>query len=227
MYFDIVEMEKYARKNSVPATPAFSLLYALEVQLDSIMREGIDARWARHSAMVDATSAWLEDSRRRTGANWSNIMDADVRSPTVSAIQLPADVTGPSFVEEVKKRGITVGGGYGKLGPTTFRIGHMGDPPIVQKPDPVYQSSQQLAVVADEQNSSFIVLNRVFKRLDRLNIEVICRLIENQEIGSSENNHGERHASSFSARQSSSEALYFISRKSKASQMRLHQPPFP
>ncbi|MEP6507821.1 MAG: alanine--glyoxylate aminotransferase family protein [Gemmatimonadales bacterium] len=127
VYFDIIEMEKYARSNQVPATPAFSLLYALEVQLDSIVREGIEARWTRHSAMAQATSAWLEDSRERTGANWANIIASDFRSPTVSAIQLPAGIAGPSFVREVRKRGITVGGGYGKLGATTFRIGHMGD----------------------------------------------------------------------------------------------------
>jgi len=127
VYFDIVEMEKYARTNQVPATPAFSLLYALEVQLDSIMREGIEARWSRHTEMAEATATWLEDSRGRSGATWSNIIASDFRSPTVSAIQLPAGIAGPSFVQEVRKRGITVGGGYGKLGATTFRIGHMGD----------------------------------------------------------------------------------------------------
>ena len=127
VYFDIVEMEKYARTNQVPATPAFSLLYALEVQLDSIVREGIEARWSRHTAMAVATEKWLEDSRGRTGTAWSNIIEAAFRSPTVSAIQLPDGIAGPAFVQEVRKRGITVGGGYGKLGATTFRIGHMGD----------------------------------------------------------------------------------------------------
>lgn len=127
VYFDIIEMEKYARSNQVPATPAFSLLYALEVQLDSIVREGIEARWSRHTLMEQATSAWLEDSRERTGTGWANIIAPDFRSPTVSAIQLPAEIAGPSFVREVRKNGITVGGGYGKMGATTFRIGHMGD----------------------------------------------------------------------------------------------------
>jgi len=127
VYFDIVEMEKFAKTNQVPATPAFSLLYALDTQLDAIQRDGIEARWALHAAMANATTLWLERSRERTGANWSNIVTANFRSPTVSTIQLPTGMSGPAFVLDVRKRGITVGAGYGKLGGTTFRIGHMGD----------------------------------------------------------------------------------------------------
>ena len=127
VYFDIVEMDKYAKSNQVPATPAFSLLYALEVQLEAIMREGIEARCARHTEMANATSSWLKESGERVGVTWSSIVEPAFQSPTVSAIQLPSGIEGPSFVQKVRKSGITIGGGYGKLGKTTFRIGHMGD----------------------------------------------------------------------------------------------------
>lgn len=127
VYFDIVEMDKYAKGNQVPATPAFSLLYSLDVQLDAINKEGVEARWSRHAAMAELTSDWLDASRARTGADWANIVDRKFRSPTVSTIRLPGTFAGPDFVKAVKKRGIIVGGGYGKLGATTFRIGHMGD----------------------------------------------------------------------------------------------------
>ncbi|MEO5589633.1 MAG: alanine--glyoxylate aminotransferase family protein [Gemmatimonadaceae bacterium] len=127
VYFDIVEMNRYAMKNQVPATPAFSLLYALEVQLESITREGIEARWNRHQDMLNATNQWLEDSSKRLGIDWSNIVPAESRSPTVSTIRLPEGVAGKEFVANVKARGIQIGGGYGKLGDTTFRVGHMGD----------------------------------------------------------------------------------------------------
>ena len=123
VYFDIVEMEKFAKGNQVPATPAFSLMYALEVQLDAMRREGIDSRWRRHRDMLDATIAWLEKS----GGALSNIAPPDSRSPTVSTIRLPEQIEGKAFVEKVKARGIRVATGYGKLGATTFRIGHMGD----------------------------------------------------------------------------------------------------
>lgn len=127
VYFDIVEMERFAKGNQVPATPAFSLMYALEVQLNSIVAEGIEARWKRHADMLAATNDWLEASTRRTGKNWRNMVDKGSRSPTVSTIELPDGITGKDFAQRVKQRGITVATGYGKLAGTTFRIGHMGD----------------------------------------------------------------------------------------------------
>lgn len=123
VYFDIVEMERFARGNQVPATPAFSLMYALEIQLDAMRREGIENRWQRHRDMLDATSAWLDETRDEL----SNIVSFDSRSPTVSTIRLPEGVEGRAFVERVTARGIRVATGYGKLAATTFRIGHMGD----------------------------------------------------------------------------------------------------
>lgn len=123
VYFDIVEMEKFAKGNQVPATPAFSLMYALEVQLEAMQQEGIENRWQRHLEMLAATSSWLE----KTGFDWGNIAPAGSRSPTVSTIRLPERIPGKAFVERVKARGIRVATGYGKLGGTTFRVGHMGD----------------------------------------------------------------------------------------------------
>ncbi len=122
VYFDIVEMERFAKTNQVPATPAFSLLYALDVQLDAIRAEGVHARWDRHTAMAHLTSEWAD-----TTAGVSNIVEPQFRSPTVSTIRLPDGMNGREFVKRVGASGITVGTGYGKLGDTTFRIGHMGD----------------------------------------------------------------------------------------------------
>ena len=127
VYFDIVEMERYAKTNQVPATPSFSLLYALEVQLAAIQREGIENRWARHEEMSAITTSWLIESSRRLGVGWANIVDEAHRSPTVATIRLPEDVATKDFVAKVKAGGIQVATGYGKLGATTFRIGHMGD----------------------------------------------------------------------------------------------------
>jgi aspartate aminotransferase-like enzyme len=51
-YFDLVRLEKHLYKDSTPATPALSLVYALDFQLDRILSEGRAARFARHSAMA-------------------------------------------------------------------------------------------------------------------------------------------------------------------------------
>ena len=125
-YFDLVEFESYVRKNQAPNTPAISLYYALDVQLDAILREGIEARWERHAKMLLYTDAWLSrlapalpGLRRLTALGHS--------SPTVSAIVLPDGATSDRIVAGVAAEGFTIGAGYGKLKSETIRIGHMGD----------------------------------------------------------------------------------------------------
>jgi aspartate aminotransferase-like enzyme len=101
-------------------------MYALEVQLDAIKREGMENRWRRHTAMAEMTNTWIEKCRQ-DGINLKNIVEAGRRSPTVSTIELPAGVNSEEFLRKVRSRGFTVATGYGKLKATTFRIGHMGD----------------------------------------------------------------------------------------------------
>lgn len=127
VYFDIVEMERYAQGNQVPATPAFSLMYALEVQLEAMIAEGMENRWERHQEMSALTTSWLIETAKQTGQHWHNMVEEAHRSPTVAAVRLPEGMAGREFVARVKSHGIQVATGYGKLADTTFRIGHMGD----------------------------------------------------------------------------------------------------
>jgi aspartate aminotransferase-like enzyme len=127
VYFDLVELDAYARRNQTPSTPALSLFYALELQLKSIATEGIEARWTRHKAMAARTQEWLGKIADETGKRVANIAPLGSQSPTVSTIKLPTDITGEAFTAAVAKKGIVVGSGYGKLKSSTFRIGHMGD----------------------------------------------------------------------------------------------------
>jgi aspartate aminotransferase-like enzyme len=127
VYFDLVELDAYARRNQTPSTPVLPLFYALEVQLKSIAAEGIEARWARHKAMAARTQDWLLKIGDKTGKRLINIAPLGWQSPTVSTIRLPADLPSETFTAAVAKRGIVVGSGYGKLKSSTFRIGHMGD----------------------------------------------------------------------------------------------------
>ena len=127
VYFDIVELDAYARRNQTPSTPAVSLLFALEEQLKSIAQETMEARWARHKAMAARTQQWILKIADETGKKVANIAPLGSQSPTVSTIRLPADTPAESFASAVGKRGFVVGNGYGKLKSSTFRIGHMGD----------------------------------------------------------------------------------------------------
>jgi aspartate aminotransferase-like enzyme len=127
VYFDLVELDAYARRNQTPSTPALSLLYALEVQTQSIAAEGIEARWTRHKAMAARTQEWITKISDETGKKLGNIAPLGSQSPTVSTIRLPSDLPAENFTAAVAKRGIVIGSGYGKLKGSTFRIGHMGD----------------------------------------------------------------------------------------------------
>ncbi len=125
-YFDIAEFAEYAAKHQTPNTPAVSLFYALEAQMAAIGPTGIECRWARHAAMASATHAWVE--HQRAGGRVDGILaPAGARSATVTVVKVGAGVDTRALLAEVQTRGYTVGSGYGKLGATTFRVGHMGD----------------------------------------------------------------------------------------------------
>ena len=126
LYFDVVEFDEFAAKNQTPNTPALSLMYAADVQLEAIASEGIDARWARHAQMRDVVSQWILD-RQAAGMAVDLLAPAGARSPTVSAITLPNGVAGNDVVKSVAASGFVIGAGYGPLKERTIRIGHMGD----------------------------------------------------------------------------------------------------
>ena len=125
-YFDLVPLSKSLDQLETPATPAVSLLYALEVQLDRILAEGMEARWARHLAMQEATFVWIRQMQER-GVGIDVFAVEGGRSPTVTCVRMPDDAGAPALVAELRTQGFVVGEGYGKLRDSTFRIGHMGD----------------------------------------------------------------------------------------------------
>jgi aspartate aminotransferase-like enzyme len=125
-YFDLQLHASSFAKGQSPTTPAMSVLFALEVQLERMRAEGMAARWARHQVMAEMTWAWVEDMRAQ-GIPIEVFARAGHRSPAVSAIRVPEGTTGPEVCAAVAERGWLVGGGYGKLKESIFRIGHMGD----------------------------------------------------------------------------------------------------
>ncbi|HEU4629818.1 MAG TPA: alanine--glyoxylate aminotransferase family protein [Gemmatimonadaceae bacterium] len=127
VYFDLAEFERYVARDQTPNTPALSLLYAADRQLARIREEGMEHRWARHRAMAEATWAWGDTLGARLGTELRVLAAPGERSPTVTAITLPVGLPSGRLTAAVAARGYTIGGGYGELKETTFRIGHMGD----------------------------------------------------------------------------------------------------
>ncbi len=123
-YFDLLEFDQYWKKHQTPTTPAISLIYAMLEQLRRLDREGPDARADRHADMANACHAWVES---RAGFGLGLLAPAGSRSPTVTAITLPARLRGGAIAEQIEQRGWVIGAGYGKLKDSTIRIGHMGE----------------------------------------------------------------------------------------------------
>jgi predicted phosphoserine aminotransferase len=126
-YFDLVEFDRRARDHSTTNTPAVSLFYALQTQLDRIEAEGLAARFARHRSMAARTWDWVDELAEATGETFGVLAPAGYRSPTVTTVLLPAGTSGVSIVKDLAGQGITIATGYGKLKETAIRIGHMGD----------------------------------------------------------------------------------------------------
>ena len=126
-YFDLVEFDRRAREFSTTNTPAVSLFYALHRQLERIADEGLDERFARHERMARRTAAWTESLAATSGRPFRVLAPPGYRSPTVTAISLPHEVSAPGVVGRLADQGITIAAGYGKLKNSTIRIGHMGD----------------------------------------------------------------------------------------------------
>ncbi len=120
-YFDFQLYRKMAAKGQCPATTNISLLRALGVQLDHILRkEGLEERWNRHAALAERVRGHLSE-------RFSLFPDAGFMTPSESVFRTDGRISPTALVDELLKRGKRIGAGYGELKETTFRIGHLGD----------------------------------------------------------------------------------------------------
>jgi aspartate aminotransferase-like enzyme len=119
-YFQYADMDKRYEKGQTPATPAISLIQALDKQMDDILDAGLEARWARHRAMA----AIVQDWARKHFALYS---DENYLSQTVTNVANTRSISVAGLNEELGKRGAMISNGYGALKEKCFRIAHMGD----------------------------------------------------------------------------------------------------
>jgi aspartate aminotransferase-like enzyme len=120
-YFDWERTRAAQEKLDAAFTPAVSLAVALEVALDLLLAEGLEAAFERHARLGRAC---------REGAK---AMGLDLFSPddessaVVTAIRAPEGVDSSDIVLTLRDRfGITIANGQGALKGKIFRIGHIG-----------------------------------------------------------------------------------------------------
>jgi predicted phosphoserine aminotransferase len=119
-YFDFLELEKYLLRNQTPATPAISLLFALDVQLDRMLAEGLEARYARHARLAARVQSWAAEKH-------ALFAEEGYRSPTVTTVSNVRQIDVPGLNRHLRALGMAISDGYGRLKGQTFRIAHMGD----------------------------------------------------------------------------------------------------
>jgi predicted phosphoserine aminotransferase len=120
-YFDFVALEKKAVKSQTPATPGISLINALNVQMDRILAEGIENRFARHAEMAK----YVQDWARKHFELYAD--DERYLSPTITNIKNTRGISVADLNKELARRGAMLSNGYGNLKEKAFRIAHMGD----------------------------------------------------------------------------------------------------
>jgi len=120
-YFDFLRLEKHRKKDSTPATPAISLIYALDMQLSRIEKEGLGARIARHAAMAERVQSWAIERGLALYA------PEGYRSKTVTTIDNKLNIDFKELNAFLLQKEMRIANGYGPMKGKVFRIGHMGE----------------------------------------------------------------------------------------------------
>lgn len=121
-YLDIFRYEEFTAKAQSPTTPAISLLFSLDRQMQDVGRETLAGRYARHAAMAAACTDWVE---RMTGHGISVFAGPSHRSPSVTCIRTAGKSS--DVLTRMRAEGFELGGGQAGYAASTFRVGHMGD----------------------------------------------------------------------------------------------------
>lgn len=124
-YLNLKTWRKYATEWSdwhpFPVTMAVNNVLALRESLESILDEGLEARFARHREIAD----FLRNSFRNLG--FELLVEEDYYSTMVTAVLRDSRFTVDDLKNYLEKeRSIKIAGSLGDLEGKVFRIGHMG-----------------------------------------------------------------------------------------------------
>ncbi|WP_409228837.1 pyridoxal-phosphate-dependent aminotransferase family protein [Gudongella sp. SC589] len=123
LYLDLVSLYDTVKKkdHQYPSTPSLSHMFALDYQLDRILEEGLENRYARHKEMADYVRAWARKNFDLL------VQDEKYLSQTLTTIKNTKEISVGDLNKELANRGFMISNGYGGLKNLTFRISHMAD----------------------------------------------------------------------------------------------------
>jgi aspartate aminotransferase-like enzyme len=121
-YLDLLELYKYVetKDHQYSATPSLSHMFAMNYQLDRILAEGLEKRYARHKEMAEYTRAWAKK-------NFALYPNERYASVTLTTIANTRNISVKALNDELGKQYMQISNGYGDLKEKTFRIAHMGE----------------------------------------------------------------------------------------------------
>ena len=121
-YLDLLALFEYLQTKDYqyPSTPSLSHMFALDYQLDRIMAEGLEERFARHATMAEYVRSWARE-------NFALFADQAYLSNTLTTITNTTGFDVATLNKELGARGYQISNGYGKMKDKTFRIAHMAD----------------------------------------------------------------------------------------------------
>ena len=120
VYLDLRAHRESHAAGQTPFTPAIAVVYQVDEGLRLMTAEGADAIFARHEACAAASRAGLQ------ALGFALFADPAHASKTVTAALVPDDLDWKAFNGELKRRGLVLAGGQGKLTGKIFRLGHLG-----------------------------------------------------------------------------------------------------
>jgi aspartate aminotransferase-like enzyme len=120
-YWDFTKAKKYLEKGETPWTPAISVVFALDVSLDMLLKEGLDNIFARQARLGQAT----RDGVKSLGL--SLFADEKYASNTVTAVATSNGLDIKKMRQILREEHqVVLAGGQQSLDGKIFRIGHLG-----------------------------------------------------------------------------------------------------
>jgi aspartate aminotransferase-like enzyme len=119
-YLDLRAHRESHAAGQTPWTPALAVVYQVDEGIRLMTAEGAERVFARHEACAAAARAGL------LALGFELFADQRHASRTVTAATVPDGLDWKSFNGELKRRGLVLAGGQGKLAGKIFRLGHLG-----------------------------------------------------------------------------------------------------
>ena len=95
-------------------------MFALDYQLDKILQEGIENRFARHKELANYVREWVKN-------NFALFAEEEYASDTVTCVKNTKNIDVAKLNESLGEKGYIISNGLDKIKDKTFRIGHMGE----------------------------------------------------------------------------------------------------